>query len=76
MNDTKSGLALMSTAISTALPQSKAARLDALIMLCTPQPIYCSCKSDCDVVVGESPPILSEEEVARLLSESVPKFDK
>lgn len=55
---------------------SLAARLDIVLSLSEPQPIFCACKDDCDVVVGHTEPIITREQATELLGLYNPTDDK
>lgn len=56
-----------STALRTAAPLSRAAKLDTLMHLASRQPIYCDCGGNCDKIVGWTEPLISKDEFMALL---------
>ena len=48
------------------IPRTAAGRIEQIMAWLHP-PLYCDCKPDCDVVVGEGAPLISRELAAKLL---------
>lgn len=51
------------------LPQTLAGRLEWLMNMLHP-PLYCDCKPDCDVIIGEGAPLISKELAKKLLEDT------
>jgi hypothetical protein len=49
------------------LAKTVAGRMEQIMAWLAPQPLYCDCKPDCDVVVGEGEPLITKELAAKLL---------